>query len=112
MDIVIHNVRILTMDRDHPMVEEGFVGIRDGIFGFVSEVQPRIMARRFIDGAGKTFVPVGIAAGEGCIRADHPASGLLLRGHFAPETIGAAELADLVMILHNGVVIWEAPVKE
>ena len=107
MDILINHVRVLTMDEEYPMVEEGFVGIRDGIFGFVSEVQPRIMARRFVDGAGKTLIPLDWAQGKGSVCADAPADALLLDGLYTSENIAEAKMSALCMILRNGVICWE-----
>ena len=107
MDILINHVRVLTMDQANSVVEEGFVGIRDGIFGFASEVQPRIMARRFVDGAGKTLIPLDWAQGKGVVCADAPADALLLDGLYTSETIAEAGLSALCMILHDGVICWE-----
>lgn len=107
MDIVINHVRVLTGEAEHPMLEEAFVGIREGCFGFVSLVQPRIMAHRFVDGAGKTLVSMGKTVGEGEIREEAPADALLLDGLYTPETVGDARVSDICMIIRSGIVCGE-----
>ncbi len=111
MDLMINNVRVLTMEADCPLLEEGFVCVRDGEYALVSLVQPRVMARAFIDGTGKTLVPLQVLEGSGKIWPGHPADGLLLDGCVATEDLPAVPLRDIAMILRGGEILWRRPVK-
>lgn len=107
MDLMINNVRVLTMEAEQPVLEEGFVGVRDGEYTLVSRMQPRIMARRFVDGTGMTFVPLGALEGTGKIWPGHPADGLLLAGSLTAEMLPLVHLSDVAMVLRGGKILWE-----
>ncbi|HEY9063207.1 MAG TPA: amidohydrolase [Pseudobacteroides sp.] len=60
MDILLKNIGIITGDMDNPHIEEGFVGIKDGIIDFVSSVNdsmPELKARKIIDGKNRLVMP-------------------------------------------------------
>ena len=107
MDLMINNVRVLTMEDEQPVLEEGFVGVRDGEYTLVSLMQPRIMARRFIDGTDMTLVPLGVLEGAGKIWPGHSADGLLLAGKVTAEMLPLVRLSDIVMVLRGGEILWE-----
>ena len=115
MDMMINNVRVLTNRPECPLIEEGFVGIRDGQFTLVSLVQPRIMARTFVDGAGKTLVPAALLGpvqallqGEtDTIWPEAPADAVLLEGAVDYEGLEEIRLSQIRMILRQGTVLWQ-----
>lgn len=60
MDILLKNIGIITGDMNNPHIEEGFVGIQDGIIDFVSSVgdsMPELKARKVIDGKNRLVMP-------------------------------------------------------
>ena len=115
MDLMINNVRVFTMQEEHPVLEEGFVGIRDGVYTLVSLVQPRIMARTFIDGVGKTLVPLALleplqALVQGAadtVWPEVPADSVLLEGPVDLQDLQNVRLSQICMILHEGNVLWQ-----
>ena len=122
MDMMISNAAVITMAEEYPFLQEGFVGIRDGSFTFVSLVQPRIMARSFIDGAEKTLAPLAaFPALQALAQADSPAGSIMpeqpadlamLEGVFTPETLAEARVQDIRMVLAGGRVLWQKPEQE
>jgi len=60
MNILLKNIGIITGDMNNPHIEEGFVGIKDGIIDFVcsvDEIQPEFKAQKIIDGKNKLVMP-------------------------------------------------------
>lgn len=115
MDMMINNVRVLTNIPDCPLIEEGFVGIRDGQFSLVSLVQPRIMAHIFVEGTGKTLVPAALLAplqvllqGEtDVIWLEATADAVLLEGAVEYDGLEEIRLSQISMILRQGTVLWQ-----
>jgi len=60
MNILLKNIGIITGEINNPHIEEGFVGIKDGIIEFVcsvDEIQPEFKAQKIIDGKNKLVMP-------------------------------------------------------
>ena len=115
MELVLNHVRILTMDEAAPLIEDGFVGIREGVYAFASSVQPRVTARRFVDGRGKTLVPLAAVPVLGELlhtenngfAGEAGADCVLLEGLHRIEDLAGVPLSAIVMVICGGSVRWE-----
>ncbi|MEA4920745.1 MAG: amidohydrolase [Clostridiaceae bacterium] len=57
MDYMINNVTVVTLDENDTVLEDAFVGIRDGKVVFLSQCQPKMAVKEQIDGKGKVLMP-------------------------------------------------------
>jgi 5-methylthioadenosine/S-adenosylhomocysteine deaminase len=57
LDILFSNITVITMEDDRPVINNGFVGVKDGKIARVCGEMPREAASRVIDGRKKLIMP-------------------------------------------------------
>jgi 5-methylthioadenosine/S-adenosylhomocysteine deaminase len=80
MDILFRNATILTMCDEEPVIENGFVGVRDGLIAYVGAVEPEGNFSRGIDCRGDILMP-------GLINAHAHTAMCLMRGYADDYTL-------------------------
>ena len=80
MDILFRNATILTMCDDRPLIENGFVGVRDGLIAYVGATEPEGKPLRGIDCRGDILMP-------GLVNAHAHTAMCLMRGYADDYTL-------------------------